>query len=234
LIKIDSINEANQTNSDQSARTLIGYDFGLSFKELALSGLADVGIFSPEDGFSPLGNARTFLEDDLGISIDYELSKICWNSIDVTLLAIPSRRENSILKGIILAPGSNCDCYKKFVTSTYSKPSRDFYYNVTYEAISHACNEWGAKALGISHLCGSNKFHVDMANCHVEALVHFCHELPSLAPDSLLFCGCCISQQHLSEVNSIIHEANKTTHRSIDVYTEKSAGNTLITLNWTK
>jgi hypothetical protein len=234
LIELDCINQSNRINSDQSTRTSIGYDFGHSFKELALSGLADVGIFSPEDGYSPLGAARNFLEDDLGVSLDYELSKICWKSIDVTLLAIPSRRKSSALKGIIFAPGSNCDCYKKFVTSTYSKPSKDFYYNVTYEAISHACNEWGAKAIAISHLCGSNKFHQDMANCHVEAFAHFYYEHPTKAPDSFLFCGCCINQQHLTEINTISQEAKDTKHRSIDVYKEKLAENTLITLNWGK
>ena len=238
LNKIDFIEYAHSTDPTKTRHTCIGFDFTSSLKELATSGLTDVAILSPEDGFSPLGASKNFIESDLGISYDNEIRKIseqdCWHGEKINLLAIPSKKPDSLLKGIILAPGSNCDCYRPFVRSSYSKPARDFYYNVSYEAFLFACLEWGAKNLAISHLCGSNKFHKDIANCHIEALSHFCYEHPQESPNSFIFWGCCINKQDLSEIRSIREVANNTPHRLIDVTSKIRDGNTIISLDWNK
>jgi len=196
--------------------TTIGYDFKHLFQELAESGEADVGIVSTEDGFSPLGASRQFFTSDLGIP-DAEIRRLAnWNRSEnkqVTLVALGSRNANSLLKGIILAPGANTLSYQQFPTSVRChRPYRDFYYNVSYEAISFACKQWGARKLAISHLSGSGSYHEDIATCHAEALAHFCDIEPVASPDSFVFCGCCITAEHLDGIRRLNVEGARTAH----------------------
>lgn len=223
-----------QTNHGR--RTAIGYDFHAFFKKLAERGEADVAIVSTEEGFSPLGASRDFFEQDLGISYEREIKPLAnWNRFDndrVTLVALASRRPESLLRGIILAPGNNTRCYEPFARSFDPRPNRDFYYNVSYEAIAHLCGDWGARKIAISHLSGCGQFHEDIATCHAEALAHYCDGHPATAPDSFVFCGCCITPEHLQGIQRLNAEGKTTVHRPIQVATEIEGQAILIHLDW--
>ncbi len=222
--------------SKQGHKTTIGYDFQSSFQELAERGEADVAIVSTEEGFSPLGASRNFFENDLGISYENEIKPLAnWNLSEneqITLIALASRRPGSLLRGIILAPGNNTRSYSPFVRSYYSRPHRDFYYSVTYEAIAYACQQWGSRKLAISHLSGSGRFHEDIATCQAEALCHFCDNDQKAAPKSLLFCGCCISEMHMHGIRRLNTESEFTLHRSIRVKAETKGQAILLHLDW--
>ncbi len=224
--------------STRKSQTTVRFNFDLEFKSLAYSGLADSFIVSTEEGFSPLGAASAFLQADLGISYDEEIRKSArWNqdeNIEVTLLAYESQRPQSLLRGIVLAPGTNCMSYARFAGNSYfnPKPHRDYYYNVSYEAISFLCKTLGARKIGISHLSGSGEFHEDMATCHIEALSHFCYEFPHLAPESFLFCGCCIEEKHLLGARDLVRSGIENTHRPIKVFTSSRRQAKVITIDW--
>lgn len=222
--------------SKHGHRTDLIYDFHAFFKELAQRGEADVAIVSTEEGFSPLGASRDFFEHDLGISYENEIKPLAnWSRFDnqrVTLVALASRRPGSLLRGIILVPGSNTRSYQPFARSYDPRPNRDFYYNASYEAIAFACREWGARKLAISHLSSCGQYHGDIATCHAEALAHFCDGEPDHAPDSFAFCGCCISLDHLQEIKRLNPEGGTTVHRPITVTQEVSGIATLLHLNW--
>jgi hypothetical protein len=206
-------------------RVSLGHDFGSYFQGLAERGEADVAIVSPEDGFSPLGASRDFFERDLGVSYSEVIRPLAdWNlgeNPNVTLVAIDSRNPTGLLKGIILAPGNNALSYDRFNRSSSKLPNRSYYYNVTYEAISHACQIWGDRKIAISHLCSTGTFHEDMATCHAEGLAHFCKSNPKLAPESFIFCGCCISIEHLRGMAKLNNEIEYSTHINIHSHTEK-------------
>lgn len=218
-----------------SRRTAIGYDFQSSFQTLTERSEADVCIVSTEDGFSPLGRSREFFAADLGISAAEIKHLADWNRFEseqVTLVALASRRGNSRLRGIILAPGETAHCYEQFATPTYGRPHRDFYYNVSYEAIAFACSKWGARKLAISHLSGSGSYHEDIATCHAEALAHYCDDHPESAPESFAFCGCCIGVEHLAGIRRLNAEGDMTTHRAISMVVESTGDAKLIQLSW--
>ena len=215
--------------------TVIGFDFQSLFKNLVMRGDADVAIVSSEEGFSPLGGSRDFFERELGISYDGVIRPLArWNqdiNEKITVIALASRNPNSSLLGVLLAPGENCRSYSSFA-SRFGRPHRDYYYNISYEAIYYACNEWGARKLSISHLSASGRFHEDMATCHIEALSHFCDRWPKLAPESFTFTGCCINQNHLSGIKKIIAEDLIVGHRLINVETEYVESAVLLHLSW--
>lgn len=223
--------------SNHGRRIAIGYDFHAFFKELAERGEADVAIVSTEEGFSPLGASRDFFEHDLGISYEHEIKPLAnWNRFDnerVTLVALASRRAGSLLRGIILAPGSNTRSYEPFASSYDPRPNRGFYYNISYEAIAFACAQWGAQKLAISHLSSSGQYHEDIATCHAEALAHYCDEHPETAPESFVFCGgCCIRPEHLQGIKCLNAEGKTGRHRPIRIETEARNGATLQHLDW--
>ena len=222
--------------SKHGNNTNLGFDFRALFQELAVRGEADVAIVSTEDGFSPLGGSRCFFENDLGISYDDEIKPLAnWNRFDneqITLIALPSRRPESLLRGIILAPGENTRSYTPFVRSYDPRPNRDFYYNISYEAIAFACQEWHSRKLAISHLSGSGRYHEDIATCHAEAIAHFCDTEPEFAPESFVFCGCCISEDHLKGIRRLNAEGKLTVHRHIQTVTERKGQVTMLHLDF--
>lgn len=224
-----------EMQSKTGRRTLIGHDFSSMFEDLALRGDADVAIVSTEEGFSPLGGSRKFFENDLQISYNDEICQLArWNqdaNEHVTLIAFASRNPKSLLKGIILAPGENCRSYLPFA-SRYGRPHRDYYYNVSYEAIRYACHGWGARKIAISHLSACGRFHMDMATCHVEALAHFCDEYSECSPSSLNFCECCISESHLQGVHALNQDGEISRHRSIHVASRLNGQAVLMDLDW--
>ena len=213
--------------------TEIGFDFVNNFRAIAEADKVDAFIVATEDGFSPLGAACDFFADDLGITVD-EIQRLAnWNRFEnerVTLVALKSRKEGGRLRGIILAPCENSECYKKFAAFTHGAPARDFYYNVTYEAIAYAAEEWKARKLGISHLSGSQSFHQDIATCNAEALAHFCDPAVGRAAlDSFAFVGCCINREHLDGISRLNPEGEITRHLVIHV--EREAWNDAVLIH---
>lgn len=177
---------------------IINHPVGYKPQTLAEKGFVDAVIVDTEDGFSQLGMMRRFLSADLGLAekdlvkwvlngfpdnLEKSISSLAdWNRArtpEVTLVAIPSHRPGSHLKGLILSPYESSECYKQFAVPMYGRPHRDFMYNVTYEAISYAYRAWNARRIGITHFSRSKcagKYHRDLTTCQVEAMMHFCNE----------------------------------------------------------
>lgn len=221
--------------SAQKFSTRVGYDFTNSIEKLAAKKEVDALIVSTENGFSPLGAARAFLAADLGIPENEIVQLADRNRFDnpmVTLVALKSRRPDSLLRGLILAPGETSRCYSRFGIEMRTPPSRDFYYNVTYEAIAHACNAWKARRLGITHLSASGNFHRNIATCNAEALAHFCDEAIVSTIESFAFVGCCITVEHLEGIRRLNPEGNLTQHRPINLEREVEGEVEFIHLSW--
>jgi hypothetical protein len=174
------------------------------------------------------------LTEDLGVPFE-EIKRLAnWNRSDnphVSLVALASRRRESCLRGVILAACETSECYTKFATALYGRPYRDFYYNVTYEAISYSVAQWGARRLAISHLSASGRFHHDIAMCNAEALAHYC-DSHSKVIDSFMFLGCCISPEHLSGIARLNVEGEASAHRHIATEVIDGDGHVLIHLKW--
>lgn len=220
-------------DSRAGTRTLVAFDGG-SLEPLARQGKADAYIVATEDGFSPLGANLRFLSADLEVPIKEIKRHADWNRFEnpsVTLVAISSRRKGSCLRGVILAASETSECYKRFATPVYGRPFRDFYYNVTYEAIAYASEKWEARHLAISHLSGSGRFHEDIATCNAEALAHYC-DAHTNAVDSFLFVGCCILEEHLAGISRLNPEGKAAKHRSISTQVEDRGGHVLVHLDW--
>ncbi len=219
-----------------SSSTEIKFDFRSMFQDLAERGEADAVITSTEEGFSPLGLSREFFERDLGISYDEEIRPLArWNQDKneaVSLVALKSKNSHGVLHGVLLAPGENCRSYTPFSSPYGRKPHRDYYYNVSFEAIAFLCKEWGARKIAISHLSASGRFHEDMATCHVEALIHFCNEHPDFAPKSFTFCGCCIEPKQLSGAYKLVADEANTLHKSIEISEKELGSAKIISINW--
>ena len=206
-----------------------------NIEHVAKQGQADTYIAASEEGFSPLGSSRRFLENDLGIQYKEIKALADWNRFEndqVSIIAMPSRRHDSLLKGLILAPCENSKCYRSFAEPIYGKPFRDFYYNVTYESIAIASTEWQAKRIAISHLSASNNFHTDIATCNAEALTHYCGDYSNAGIESLIFMGCCIEKSKLDGIQGLNIEAQTGRHRSIKLIKKIRERNMLIHLNW--
>jgi len=204
-------------------------------KPLVADGKVDAYIVSTEDGFSPLGLNRSFLATELGIPED-EIKRLAdWNRFEnprVSLVALQSRRKGSKLRGVILAASESSESYKRFAVPRYGRPYRDFYYNVTYESIAHACGNWGAQYLALSHLSGSGTFHEDIATCNAEALAHYCDATPAADVRSFIFVGCCISREHLAGIARLNPYAMTGQHHPISTEVEHCDGYDLVHLTF--
>ena len=197
----------------------------------------DAYIVSTEDGFSTLGLSRRFLSSDLDIP-EGEIRKLAdWNRFEnprVTLVALASRRKTSHLRGVILAPSQRSECYQPFAARTFGRPHRDFYYNVTYEAIAYASRNWGAHRIAISHLSGCGNFHEDIATCNAEALAHYC-DLAEGAIDSFIFLSDGeIDLVHLAGIQYLNIEGETGQHRPSSIETERRKGHVLVHLDWSR
>lgn len=221
--------------SQAGTSTLIQFDPG-DLEPLARNGQVDAYIVATEYGFSPLGLYSSFLADDLGVTTGEIVKLADWNRFKnprITLVAIPSKRKHSLLRGVILACSETSECYKQFAKPFYGRPYRDFYYNVTYEAIAYAAKEWAARRPGISHLSASGRFSQDIANCNAEALAHYCDSYPG-SIDSFTFFGCCMGKGHFDGIKRLNPEGESGRHRPIVTDIEQHETHSLIHLNWRK
>jgi hypothetical protein len=118
----------------------------------------------------------------------------------VKLVALQSRVPASKLKGVLLLPFGTAQCYKELVLpENRGAPYRDFFYNVSFEAISYAIHHWHSRRFAANHLSGCGQAsHVDFALCQCEALIHKLDESPSDKVESFCFLGCsCIKKKTL-------------------------------------
>lgn len=175
---------------------IINHSVGYRIETIVRGDLVDAIIVDTEDGFSQLGGMRQFLAANLGLQernlvkwvldgfpekLERNIASLAdWNRSrepEVTLVAIPSERQDGLLKGIILSPFDGSECYKRFSAPDYWLTHRDFMYNVTYEAISYAYRAWNARRIGLTHLSRSKyggHHRRDVTTCQVEAIAHFC------------------------------------------------------------
>ena len=200
-------------------------------------GEIDAYVVSTETGFSPLGSNSRFISAELGIPVSEIATLADWNRFEnpgVTLVALSSRRPGSDLRGVILAPAETSECYKKFATPRFGFPFRDFYYNVAFEAISHAAKSWGAKRMAFSHLSGCGSFHENIATCVAEALAHFCEDSGEHM-ESMTFLGDGeVSTDHLAGIRRLNLEGDSSKHRAIGLEVERRDGATLVHLDWSR
>ncbi len=219
--------------SRTGGRTTVAYDAG-RLEPHARKGEVDAYIVATEDGFSPLGMNLRFLSEDLGVPVA-EIKRLAdWNRFEnprISLVALASRRSGRSLRGVILAASETSECYKRFATPFFGRPYRDFYYNVSYEAIAYVSSQWEARHLAISHLSGSGRFHDDIATCNAEALAHYC-DAHANSIDSFMFLGCCILPAHLSGISRLNMEGQTGAHHAIATQVVNSDGYVLIHLNW--
>ena len=220
-------------SNHQAGSVEIGYNFALSVAELVEVEGIDCFIVGSEDGFSPLGRGRRYFARDLGYE-EQEIRDLAdWNRFEnpeVSVLVLPSRREGSKLKGLILAASETSKCYEKFAVPLYGKPYRNFYYGVTHEAISAAVEYLGATAIAMTHLSASHKFHEDIAKCNVEALAHCVAFSSGSKLVKFLFGLCCVQSEHLQDIGSIIEEARNTKHSLINKTLSARKGCTVISV----
>ncbi len=224
LISVLESNVGNKTNVYYSSERL---------KTVTKNYPIDAYIVNTVNGFSPLGINIEFIAEDIAVSRE-EIARLAdmnrYNDKVVSLTAIPSKRNDSILKGVILAASEGAESYKKFATPFQDKPYRDFYYNVTYESIAYCVKNWGASNIAISHLSGSNNFHQDVATCNAEALAHFCDLHPNLPIKSFTFLGCCMDIQHFKGIARLNKEGKISSHYKIPTTEKKENDYSIINL----
>lgn len=222
--------------SRQGARITIAYGHG-ECKTFAPKGMIDAYVVSTETGFSPLGSNGRFLSSDLDIP-ESEIRRLAdWNRFEnprVTLAMLPSRRKDSCLRGLILAPSQGSQCYKQFEARSFGRPYRDFYYNVTYEAIAYAAGSWGARRIAISSLERFDDFREDIAACNAEALAHYCDAFANAIETFIFLRDGVVSPEHLAGIRLLNSEGETGQHRPISTETEHHEGHVLVHLDWSR
>lgn len=233
---------------------IVNHAIGYRLETLAGAGLIDAVIVDTEDGFSQLGSMRTFLSTDLGLhernvarwalngfpeKLERSIASLSdWNRArdpEVTLVAIPSERRGSLLRGAILAPYDGSACYTHFATPEYDRPHHDFMYNVTYEAIAYAYRVWNARRIGITHLSRAKyagKYHRDVTTCQIEAMVHFCGEHRGM--ESFTFLDDSVGNVPLELVKEFNERTDIGAHRPSRISELEFWGLTFVDLDFSK
>ena len=243
------LNKENVT----SIRTRLGEDVVINYlqncsiKTLVEEGLIDTIIVDSEDGFSHLGMMRSFLSAELGLldrnvvkwflggcsdELQLNISSLAdWNrsNPDITLIAIPAMIEDSRLRGIIISPYEGSHSYAQYATPEYGKPYRDYFYNVTYEAIAHAKNAWGAKNIGLMHMARM-RTHLDVTTCQIEAICHFCDEHKGI--ESFTFTDIFDPNQPVEIAKTFNALKDRGAHRHIRLEKEMKFGCEFIRIEW--
>ena len=220
--------------SRQGKRVSIDY-FSKGIEPLASRAKIDTYIVSTYSKFSSLASNLRFLSADIGVSVDEIKYLADWNLLEnarVSFVAIPTRRDNSCLRGIILASSETSKCYKRFAALEYGRPYRDFYYNVTYEAIAYASQVWNAHRLAISHLSSNPRFHKEISTCNVEALAHFCDSSVNAIESFTFLSNIGFSMEQFTGISRLNIEGETGQHRPIFTETVHHEGHVLVHLNW--
>jgi len=231
----------------------IHHELRRSLDELVSSNQVDTLIIEPEDGFSLLGGTREYLSDELGLE-QRELALWCLDGMrpdfkpsissmaewlrstdpDVTILGIPSKKNGSLLKGLVLVPYEASKCYQRFAQSRYNKPYRDFFYNVTYEALYYAYHVLGARSFAISHLSamkyGSGGYRWDIACSQADAVMHFCDSHRGIK--AITYWDFERGNHPCAAMSHLLGQERRGSHREISQSHEKRFGLDFITLDW--
>ena len=207
-------------------------------KQLSERGHVDALLSTAEGGLvGPM--PTSLLSEDLGIpksELDGWATKISLDR-EVKLVALRSRIASSKLKGVLLLPFERAESYQLLVKPEHrGTPYRDFFYNVTYEAIAYASQYWDASRLALNHLYVCHQpFHVDIALCQCEALIHKVDESCSTVVRSMCFLGCAhVEARTFEGFGSRLSSLERTQHRPIEkkvVKLREGIGH-VITLNW--
>lgn len=206
-------------------------------KKLIERGHVDALLSTAEGGIGdPM--PTSLLSAELGIPERelYQWANRISENHEPTLVGLRSRVARSSLKGVLLIPFERSESYRLLVTPEHrGTPYRDFFYNVTYEAIAYACHNWGASRLALNQLYFCHQpFHVDIALCQCEALIHKTDEIPSGVVKSMCFLGCAHVQAETFESLGLRLMGLETTHRPIERRVLELRGGIghVITLNW--
>lgn len=200
-----------------------------SSREATLSNMQALVIES-NYGFNDLGIYTKYISKAMDIDEDLfrkyadSLMKEDLPTIDV----IPTQNPLSRLKAVALVSSPNCDCYKAF-ESNGVRPSKDFFYNIVYEALS-ALIRMNFKNIGIAGLTGSLRFVNDSQyrNAVAEAVCHAASDFPSLEKIQVISFGPLISNG-VEYFNQFPQEASQ--HRTIPTVERDLYGFKRITLN---
>lgn len=226
--------EIGRLQSNASS-TLIGYAGSGDLKSLIASGHVDTLLTSTEGGLSPFPHVLISSELKIPKRELYRWAEQVSTSPTVNLIALPSRRSGSLLKGVLLMPYGTAACYEALVVPEHrGLPYHDFYYNISFEAISLSAKYWGARRIATTHLSGCGQpFHPDIPLTQCEAILHALHQPETIALNHFCFLGCGC---YRDEVFSGFGDKFKTLcgeHRPIAVSVDQHEhGVVVLTLEW--
>jgi len=222
--------------------------------EFIKNGEVDCLLIEQETGYSQLGGIVDFLAEDLGL---YQLlwSKNKYventdnlpnirqladdarsNDLEVTLIGIPSKRNKSCLKGMVLVPYQDSASHHKYALPLYGKPYRDFFYNVTYESLYYAYFTLGARSFCLTHWSAGKYasrlgYRQSITTCQAEAIRHFCNEFKGVK--TIIFWDISLGNHPLSELLRFNNELVEGVHRIVKTKTEKKSDCDFIQIDWT-
>jgi hypothetical protein len=175
-----------------TASTLIGYAGIGDLKSLIAEGHIDTLLTSTEGGLSPFPKDMISSELNIPTKKLFKWAEQVSTSRAVTLIALASRRADSRLKGAVLMPYGTSPCYKALVAPEHrGLPYHDFYYNITFEAVSWAAKNWNSRRIATTHLSGCGQpFHPDIPITQCEALLHGLRQSEPIALEHYCFLGC--------------------------------------------
>lgn len=203
----------------------VSFDPETSVDNYLKSRCYDALVISGEGGYAPLAS---FSQAN---NVLYHASNLAEDSEEATLVRILHPE----LGTMIVCPSERSTCYRQYGTPDEGAPSRDFYYNVSYEAFK-VCKQAGAKKIAMTHLCGGGmRFseNPSIAACAIEAWVHLFGDNGALG-----FVGCCIDTSVIEKAkNLIMSDAALGEHREIavkfiDRYDFEGANVATFKLNW--
>jgi hypothetical protein len=198
-------------------------------------GHIDTLLTSTEGGLSPFPKDLIASELKIPKRELYMWAEQVSTGSNVTLIALPSRRSGSGLKGAILLPFGTSECYKALVAPEHrGLPYHDFYYNVTFEAISWAARHFGSRRIATTHLSGCRQpFHPNIPLTQCEAVLHALRQPEPIPLEHFCFLGClCIRDGVFDGFEGKLGTLSGE-HRPITVsVSEHEHGVTVLTLDW--
>ncbi len=176
----------------------VGYDLQTSCTDAFAGNQVDCVIQAAEDGFSPLGQSRSWLAKSLEID-ERELTRwadwVRFESDSPVFVVLRARGPSSRFRGVILSASESSKAYAQFRDQCGT--SEQFHRIMACATIHHALSALGARNIGITHLTESGAFREHVAKITVEAYLDLLHAFPPEQPSRLMFCGCCIHERHM-------------------------------------
>lgn len=156
-----------------------GHNIPNALSTLGIDGLIIEGLW----GFNDLGaHFGSEIVDLLGVS-EVMIRNICYEIIQknqqITVIALHSTNHTSPLKSVAFVPTEAFSCCERFRDTKYGLPCKDFYYNITYEALELLIKN-GCSRVAIANITGYTYYHKNIGNCVAEAITHFAINNPTL------------------------------------------------------